>query len=152
MEKLTINAEKVCEFSNFQSWVNHASSWIGGARESGHVILCIDKAGNTCSTGADFMAARDANRFPVTAWFLLLSKDVTDVIIKESIGDKLKRIRKEKSLSQSNVAAYCGISQAAYAKIENGTTQNITIAIGKGIANVFLISFNELFEIETVQP
>ncbi|HZK69848.1 MAG TPA: hypothetical protein VFC36_09700, partial [Paludibacter sp.] len=108
MEKLTINAEKVCEFSNFQSWVNHASSWIGGNRQAGNIILCIDTAGNTCSNGADMMAARDTNRFPVTAYLLLLSKDMNDVIVKESIGDKLKRIRKEKSLSQSNIAAYCG--------------------------------------------
>ena len=151
MEKLTINAEKVCEFSNFQSWVNHASSWIGGNRQAGKVILCIDTAGNTCSTGADMKAARDSNRFPVTAWLLLLSKDVTDVIVQESISEKLKRIRREKSLSQANVAAYCGISQAAYAKIETGTTQNISIAIGKGIAKALQISFNELFEVDTVQ-
>jgi|SRR5665647_151443 len=151
MKQILINAEKVCEFSNFQSWVNHASSWIGGNRQAGNVILCIDTAGNTCSTGADMMAARDTNRFPVTAYLLLLSKDMNDVIVKESIGDKLKRIRKEKSLSQSNIAAYCGISQAAYAKIENGTTQNITIGIGKGIANALLISFNELFEVDSVQ-
>jgi len=151
MKQILINAEKVCEFSNFQSWVNHASSWIGGNRQAGKVILCIDTAGNTCSTGADMMAARDTNRFPVTAYLLLLSKDMNDVIVMESIGDKLKRIRKEKSLSQSNIAAYCGISQAAYAKIENGTTQNITIGIGKGIANALLISFNELFEVDSVQ-
>lgn len=64
------------------------------------------------------------------------------------IGEKLKKIRIEKRLSQKQVAEICGITPAAYTFIENGTTKNITIEIGKGIAKALNVSFNELFEIE----
>jgi len=66
----------------------------------------------------------------------------------ESIGEKIKRIRKSKGISQTTVSNTCGIKQSSYANIENGKTQNITIEIGKGIAKALKISFNDLFDIE----
>ena len=147
MEKVTINATKICEFADFNSWVNYATIALGGYQKNHEPIICLDVDGNTCHTGEDFNLAFRCCRFPVTAYLLLRSKDVADVIVTETIGEKLKRIRKEKGYSQVNVAIWCGISQAAYAKIENGTTQNITIPIGKGISKALMIPFNELFEI-----
>lgn len=51
------------EFTNFQQWVNKASSWIGftGAR-------CFDAKDRPCHSGADMMRARDENAFPVR-WY-----------------------------------------------------------------------------------
>ncbi len=66
----------------------------------------------------------------------------------ETIGEKIKSIRRSKGISQTNVADACNIKQSSYANIENGKTQNITIEIGKGIAGALDVSFNELFEIE----
>lgn len=66
----------------------------------------------------------------------------------ESIGEKIRSIRKSKGISQTAVADSCSIKQSSYANIENGKTQNITIEIGKGIAKALDISFNELFDIE----
>ncbi|MCL6101614.1 MAG: helix-turn-helix domain-containing protein [Bacteroidetes bacterium] len=66
----------------------------------------------------------------------------------ESLGEKIKRIRKSKGISQIVVAESCMIKQPSYANIESGKTQNITIEIGIGIAKALGVSFNELFEIE----
>jgi transcriptional regulator with XRE-family HTH domain len=66
----------------------------------------------------------------------------------ETIGDKIRRIRKSKGISQNTVSEICGITQPSYANIESGKTQNITIEIGRGIADALGLSFNELFEIE----
>lgn len=68
----------------------------------------------------------------------------------ESIGEKIRRIRKSKGISQTAVSDTCGIKQSSYANIESGKTQNITIEIGKGIAKALEISFNELFDIDQI--
>lgn len=65
-----------------------------------------------------------------------------------STQEKIKLYRKQKNLSQSQMAAVIGISQAAYAKIESGVTENITLFIATGIAKALGEDFNELFEIE----
>lgn len=65
--------------------------------------------------------------------------------------EKLKQLRKEKGISQSTVAKAAGISIAAYSNIENGVSKSITIDVGKGIADALGVSFNVLFDIETVQ-
>jgi len=46
------------QFDDFQHWVNKAGPWMQGA-------TCVDTGGNVLEIGGDFMAARDANRFPV---------------------------------------------------------------------------------------
>lgn len=61
---------------------------------------------------------------------------------------KIKQLRKEKGLSQFDVANRLGISQTAYASIESGKTKSISIQIGKGLAEVFDQDFNELFSVE----
>jgi transcriptional regulator with XRE-family HTH domain len=67
----------------------------------------------------------------------------------ETIGEKIRSIRKSKGISQETVSNTCGITQPSYANIESGKTQNITIEIGKGIAKALDVSFVELFEIES---
>jgi transcriptional regulator with XRE-family HTH domain len=66
----------------------------------------------------------------------------------ESLNERLKKKRKEIGLSQTVVAELAGITQSAYAQIENGNTKSITIEAGKGIAKALGVSFTELFEIE----
>lgn len=65
------------------------------------------------------------------------------------ILEKIKQHRNQKNLSQAQVAAVIGISQAAYAKIESGITENISLFIAKGIAKALNESFNELFDINS---
>ena len=62
--------------------------------------------------------------------------------------ERIKLYRKQKNLSQSQMASVIGISQAAYAKIESGVTGNITLVVATGIAKALGEDFNEVFEIE----
>ncbi len=65
-----------------------------------------------------------------------------------SIGLKIKQIRKSKGISQQLVAETAGITQSSFALIESGKTQSIAIEVGKGIANALRVPFNELFDIK----
>lgn len=47
------------QFTNYQQWVNKASTWIHGG-------TCLDRHGRELRTGTDFMRARDSRDFPVT--------------------------------------------------------------------------------------
>lgn len=47
------------QFSDYQQWVNKAPTWVNGG-------ICLDVDGKRLGVGADFMAARDAGKFPVT--------------------------------------------------------------------------------------
>ncbi len=69
----------------------------------------------------------------------------------EIIQEKLRRIRKEKGLSQKQVADSAGLSIAAYSNIESGLSKSITIDVGKGISEALGIPFTKLFEIEDDQ-
>lgn len=65
MSERTIPArEPDGEFTTFYSWVNHATSWIGGTNP-----LCADALGRICRNGDDFHRARDEGAFPVRYWF-----------------------------------------------------------------------------------
>ena len=75
---ITINAILICEFHSFEHWVNKATSKIGGIRENKEVLICVDKLGNACHIGEDFMAARDHDRFPVKAYIIPRSSKVKD--------------------------------------------------------------------------
>lgn len=46
------------EFTDFQQWVNKASTWVNGG-------TCVDTAGRICEIGGDMMRARDERAFPV---------------------------------------------------------------------------------------
>lgn len=52
------------QFDTFATWVNKATSWIGGTNP-----LCVDTKDRVCRCGADFMRARDEGAFPVRFWF-----------------------------------------------------------------------------------
>jgi len=67
----------------------------------------------------------------------------------ETIGEKIRRIRKEKGLRQIQVAEIAAITQSALASIENNKTTNIFLKVAKGIAKALEVSFNELFEVES---
>jgi hypothetical protein len=51
------------EFSSFTTWVNKATSWIGGTN-----ALCADAQDRVCRNGGDFIRARDEGAFPVRYW------------------------------------------------------------------------------------
>ena len=65
------------------------------------------------------------------------------------LQEKIKLLRKQKNLSQTQMAAVIGISQAAYAKFESGVTENIALFIAIGIAKALNEDFSELFGIES---
>ncbi len=67
----------------------------------------------------------------------------------ETMNEKIKRLRKQKGLSQVEVAKAAGITQSSYASIEKGDTKSITIEVGKGFAKALGMAFNELFDIES---
>ena len=52
------------EFDSFSTWVNKATSWIGGTNP-----LCADAKGRICCNGGDMMRARDGGDFPVRFWY-----------------------------------------------------------------------------------
>jgi len=66
----------------------------------------------------------------------------------ESINEKIKLLRKQRGISQVEVAKAAGINQASYSNIEKGDTKSITIEVGKGISRALGIPFAELFDIE----
>lgn len=51
------------QFAQFTTWVNKATSWIGGTN-----ALCVDAKDRVCRNGADMMRARDEGAFPVRFW------------------------------------------------------------------------------------
>lgn len=59
------------------------------------------------------------------------------------IGQKLKQLRKQKGLSQEQVADFLHISQSAYARIENGESHSWAYHIRK-ICEIFDITPEEL--------
>lgn len=71
---ITIKAELICEFDTFQQWVNKASSRLGGFSGE-EKIICVDKNGEACSSGRQFMYARDNGLFPVKAYRLIKNTD-----------------------------------------------------------------------------
>lgn len=75
-EFIVVGAKEICVFHSFQTWVNKGASWLGGRTKTRHdTILCLDKNGNVCKIGEDFMAARDNDLFPVTAYLLTRTID-----------------------------------------------------------------------------
>lgn len=62
------------------------------------------------------------------------------------VGNKLKVLRKNKNMSQEEVADYLHISQSAYARMESGDSHSWANHILR-ICQIFEISPEELFEI-----
>lgn len=65
----------------------------------------------------------------------------------EDLKQKIKRIRKEKRISQAELAESAGISRISYTYFENGTTDKLSLDAAVGIAKALDMSFNELFDI-----
>lgn len=63
------------------------------------------------------------------------------------VGNKLKELRKNKKMSQEEVADYLHISQSAYARIESGESSSWATHILK-IAKIFEINPEELLKID----
>lgn len=66
-----------------------------------------------------------------------------------SIGNKLKQLRKSKSMSQEQVADYLHLSQSAYARMESGESHSWASHIDK-ICEVFEITPEELVKNDSV--
>jgi transcriptional regulator with XRE-family HTH domain len=66
-----------------------------------------------------------------------------------STGNKLKQLRKSKSMSQEQVADYLHLSQSAYARMESGESHSWASHIDK-ICEVFDITPEELVRSEKV--
>lgn len=62
-------------WATFQEWVNNAARDFRGYRANCRLdigdYICLDAAGNVCTKGAEFMAARDNGRFPVVCWLVV---------------------------------------------------------------------------------
>ncbi|WP_428231164.1 helix-turn-helix domain-containing protein [Flavobacterium sp.] len=63
------------------------------------------------------------------------------------VGNKLKILRKNKKLSQEQLAEYLHISQSAYARMENGESHTWAIHILK-ICKIFEITPDELLKVD----
>ncbi|MFW0739096.1 helix-turn-helix transcriptional regulator [Flavobacterium sp. T12S277] len=67
------------------------------------------------------------------------------------VGNKLKILRKNKKMSQEEVADFLGISQSAYARMESGESSSWANYILK-ICEVFAIFPEELLKVEDLKP
>ncbi len=66
----------------------------------------------------------------------------------ERINEKIKRLRKQKGLSQNEVATVAGVRQSSIASIEKGETVSMSLDVAKGIAKALNVNFNELYDID----
>jgi len=74
----------------------------------------------------------------------------TDKLQKEfliQLGQRLKKIRQEKGLSQSEVANLCGKERQSYERVENGRI-NPTIWYLKHIADALGVSLSEILDVD----
>jgi transcriptional regulator with XRE-family HTH domain len=63
------------------------------------------------------------------------------------VGAKIRKVRSLRRLSKENLAAELGISQKAYSKIENGSTE-VTVSRLQKIADTLGISLAELLSFD----
>lgn len=64
----------------------------------------------------------------------------------ETLGERIKRIRKSINLTQKELAEKAGITQSALVAIEKGKTKNIFLEVAKGIARSLNVSFDYLYD------
>lgn len=67
-----------------------------------------------------------------------------------TVGNKLKKIRKQKDLSQEEIASSLKLSQSTYARIERGESGSWASHINI-ICEVFEISPEDLFKVEIAE-
>ncbi|MBP4138087.1 helix-turn-helix transcriptional regulator [Flavobacterium geliluteum] len=65
------------------------------------------------------------------------------------IGNRLKFLRRNKGMSQEQVADYLHVSQSAYARMESGESHSWAIHF-KEICRLFAVSPEELVKVERV--
>lgn len=65
--------------------------------------------------------------------------------IKSKIGNKIRKLRHQRDLSQEQFANLCGLDRTYIAGIEQGK-RNVSIVNLEKIAKAFEISLSELFE------
>jgi len=65
--------------------------------------------------------------------------------IKSKIGNKIRKLRHQRDLSQEQFANHCGLDRTYIAGIEQGK-RNVSIVNLEKIAKAFEISLSELFE------
>ena len=68
------------------------------------------------------------------------------------ISENVRRIRKNKDLSQDKLAKIAGITLTTLVKIESGTNDNPTIKTLKKIADALEVTVNDLLEEESGKP
>jgi transcriptional regulator with XRE-family HTH domain len=66
-----------------------------------------------------------------------------------NVGDKIRKVREAKGLSQKEISAMVNMDQSQYSKIENGKTDPTTGTIEK-IAKALGIEISELFVNDTI--
>ncbi len=65
-------------------------------------------------------------------------------MIKEKVGNRIRELRQQTSLSQEKFALKIGMDRTYFASVENGK-RNISVVNLEKIANGFGISLSELF-------
>ncbi|MCC5935040.1 MAG: helix-turn-helix transcriptional regulator [Balneolales bacterium] len=65
--------------------------------------------------------------------------------IKAKIGNKIRKLRNQRNLSQEQFANLCGLDRTYLAGIEQGK-RNVSIVNLEKLATAFEISLSELFE------
>lgn len=66
--------------------------------------------------------------------------------MKESVGDRIKRLRKQAQLSQQAVADAVGVSRVAVTKWESGQTKDMRLDSLRGLAKLFGIQLEVLLD------
>lgn len=74
--EVKVNAKEIYQFNSFNDWVNKANRVLGDIDTDEETLMCIDKNGNACNLGRQWMFARDNDLFPVTAYILIKNTDI----------------------------------------------------------------------------
>lgn len=67
------------------------------------------------------------------------------------ILEKIRSLRVQKGISQTQMAISLGITQAGYANIETNSTGKLSLAYAVGIAKALGVGFNDLYNIKKIK-
>ena len=105
------------------------------------ILLNVKKYDHTHRTGQRRDTAGFSNYRPVRHNYHYLFKEAEKV----SIGENIARLRKERGLTQRDLAADVGVNQSMIAQIERGT-KAVTYSLAKEIAEVLNVDIRSLDE------
>jgi transcriptional regulator with XRE-family HTH domain len=71
---------------------------------------------------------------------------------RETIGQRLKRLREENELSQPKLSELSGVQREYISQIENGKTKGMTLRTAEALAKGLNVPASVFFENETYQP